>query len=79
MLHVRRLLEVSERRARRSSRQPRSRQRYCLNRPDKNKALWEEILRLEGKEKRAWSAARFAVNCGAMVGQLTRSACFGFG
>jgi transposase InsO family protein len=51
--HVRRSLEVSERRACRITGQARSTQRYRLKRPDKDKALREEILRLSAKEKRA--------------------------
>ena len=53
VVHVRRSLEVSERRACRATGQSRSTQRYPLKRPDKDKALREEILRLSGKEKRA--------------------------
>ena len=52
-VHVRRSLEVSERRACRTTGQARSNQRYPLRRPDKDKALREEILKLSGKEKRA--------------------------
>jgi transposase InsO family protein len=51
LVHVRRRLEVSERRACRATGQVRSTQRYLLKRPDK--ALREEILKLSGKEKRA--------------------------
>ena len=53
VVHVRRSLEVSERRACRATGQARSTQRYPLKRADKDKALREEILRLSGKEKRA--------------------------
>ena len=53
VVHVRRCLEVSERRACRATGQVRSTQRYLLKRPDKDKALREEILKLSGKEKRA--------------------------
>ena len=51
--HVRRSLEVSERRACRATEQPRSTQRYCLKRWDKDKGLREEILRLAERKKRA--------------------------
>jgi putative transposase len=53
VVHVRRRLEVSERRACQATGQSRSTQRYLLKRPDKDKALREEILKLSGKEKRA--------------------------
>ena len=53
VVHVRQSLDVSERRACRATRQPRSTQRYHLKRLDKDKALVEEILRLSAKEKRA--------------------------
>jgi transposase InsO family protein len=53
VVHVRQSLDVSERRACRATRQPRSTQRYHLKRLDKDKALLEEILRLSSKEKRA--------------------------
>ena len=51
--HVRRSLEVSERRACRATEQPRSTQRYRLKRWDKDKGLREEILRLAERKKRA--------------------------
>ena len=53
VVHVRRSLEVSKRRACRATGQARSTQRYPLKRADKDKALREEILKLSGKEKRA--------------------------
>ena len=53
VVHVRQSLDVSERRACRATRQPRSTQRYHLKRLDKDKALVEKILRLSAKEKRA--------------------------
>jgi putative transposase len=51
--HVRRGLEVSERRACQATGQSRSTHLYLLKGADKDKALREEILRLSGKEKRA--------------------------
>jgi hypothetical protein len=53
LVHLRQSLDVSERRACRATKQPRSTQRYRLKRLDKDKELLEEILRLPAKEKRA--------------------------
>lgn len=74
VVHVRRSLNVSERGACRATRQPRSTQRYQLNRLDKDKALLKEILRLSAKEKRAGCGI-----CAAMVGRSITSGCTGFG
>jgi hypothetical protein len=76
--HVRRSLQVGERRACRATGQPRSTQRYRLKLADKDKAHPEKSWCCRsGKSVRV--AARTGANCAARVGRSAASECIGFG